>query len=332
MPAYFESGFLVRQPAWHKLGTVLENSPSIEEGIKLAGLDWTVELKDLVTVDKAQAILTNNITQQNALAEITPNVQHKAVVRSTDGSILGVVGPRYTPLQNLQAFNWFSDYIDSGLCSLETAGSLKKGKAVWILASIQRPNEMVVEGDEIKKYFLISNSHDGSQAVRIGSTNIRVVCQNTLSAALHSRQSSLIRIRHSASVKHNLDSMKQIIDEVDMSFKATAEQYRFLAGRQINSADLRKYVKILLKVDNLPDEEISTRTSNMLDLIIGNMDNPAQQIPGITGTYYSAYQSFNEYLCHTSGRNDDNRLYNIWFGNNVVKNNAALDLAINMAS
>lgn len=328
----FESGMFVKEAAWHKLGTVVDTAPSIEEGIKLAGLDWSAELQEIVTVAQAQKAITYASNgYKDETIELKPNINHKAVVRSTDGNVLGVVGPRYHVLNNVDAFTWFEDYIDAGLCKLETAGSLKGGRVVWVLASIARPNESVVDGDEIKKFFLLSNSHDGKQAVRIGQTNIRVVCNNTLSFAHSSRQSSLIRITHSAQMQQNLENMKQIIDEVDMSFKATAEQYQFLAGRSINTDDLRKYVKTLLKIDNVIDEEISTRSKNIMEEIMGNMDRPEQQIPGVSGTWYAAYNSYNAYLCHRSGRNEENRLHNIWFGTGTAKNNAGLDLAVTMA-
>ena len=57
---------------------------------------------------------------------------------------LGVVGPRYVPLQNKDAFEWFQPFVDAGECSLHTGGSLSGGQKVWALAQLNRdPSEIV---------------------------------------------------------------------------------------------------------------------------------------------------------------------------------------------
>jgi phage/plasmid-like protein (TIGR03299 family) len=97
------------------------------------------------------------------------------------------------PLQNDQAFQFFDPFVSSGLVTLETAGSLREGKRVWILARIAENSDVGIVGDDIvRKYLLLSNSHDGTTAVRVGFTPIRVVCANTLAMAVRNGQSQLI--------------------------------------------------------------------------------------------------------------------------------------------
>ena len=115
MPANVESMFYTGAEPWHGLGEKLEDAPTISEAIEKSGLDWEVGVKDLVTKDGY-------------------DVPAKATYRKSDNAILGVVGPRYVPLQNKDAFEWFQPFVDAGECSLHTGGSLSGGQksGLWL--------------------------------------------------------------------------------------------------------------------------------------------------------------------------------------------------------
>jgi len=309
-----EQMMFVGATPWHGLGNKLDEAPTISEAIAAAGLDWEVGLKDLVTTDGQP-------------------VPARATYRKTDDSILGVVGPRYTPLQNDAAFNWFQPFLDAGECNLHTAGSLHNGQKVWVLAQLNRDNSEIVKGDEVGKFILLSNSHDGTTAIRVGYTPIRVVCANTMAVA-HSKGSGskLIRIRHTASSKVNLENVRDIMDNINAEFDATAEQYRFLASKNFNQADVRRYVKVMLNIEGTPDEQIKTRTRNIMDDILATIEGPKQSMPGVKGTYWAAYNGFNEFLNYTKGRTADNRIDSLWFGLNANDNAKALQTAVQFAS
>ena len=149
---------------WHQLGTPLttEDLYDWKRACVKAGLDWEVELTPLVTAD----------TQAK--------VQHKAVRRNTDGRILGVVGPKYHALQNRAAFQWFQPFLEAKEAALHTAGSLQEGSRIWVLAKLNRDPLVIAPGDEVEKFVLLSHGHDGSLAVRVGFTPIRVVCATRL--------------------------------------------------------------------------------------------------------------------------------------------------------
>lgn len=308
-----ENMFAVGQTPWHGLGEVLQEAPTIGEAIELSGLNWEVGLKDLQTVDGIP-------------------VPNRATYRKTDGSILGVVGPRYVPLQNRDAFDWFQPFLDAGECDLHTAGSLCEGQKVWVLAKLNRDNSEIVSGDEVSKFILLSNSHDGTTAIRVGYTPIRVVCANTMAAAHSSGASKLIRVKHTRSSSVNLENIRDIMDNVNAAFEATAEQFRFLASKQLCKGDLEKYVKILVGVENKPEEDIKTRTRNILENIMERFYSPKQQMPGVAGTWWGAYNAYNEYLNYEKGRNPNNRLDALWFGTGVAENSKALETATTFAN
>ena len=313
MPAAVENMMFVGETPWHGLGNKVDDGINVNDAIVAAGLDWEVGLKDLQTVDG------------------TP-VSHRATYRKSDGSILGVVGPRYTPLQNKDAFDWFQPFLDANECSIHTAGSLHYGQKVWVLAQLNRDNSEIVSGDEVCKFILLSNSHDGTTAIRVGYTPIRVVCVNTLAFAHNNTNSKLIRIRHTRSSQKNLESVRDIMDNINAEFEATAEQYRFLAGKNFNQADINKYVKVVLGIDKTPDEDIKTRTRNIMDEIMSRIEGPKQSATNVRGTWWAAYNGFNEYLNYAKGRTTDNRLDSLWFGVNANDNVKALNTALEFAN
>ena len=313
MPANVESMFYTGATPWHGLGEKLESAPTISEAIEASGLDWEVGTKDLVTKDFQE-------------------VPAKATYRKSDNAILGVVGPRYVPLQNREAFDWFQPFIDNGECSLHTGGSLSDGQKVWVLAQLNRDPSEIVPGDEVQKFILLSNSHDGTTSIRVGYTPIRVVCVNTLAAAHQKGVSQMLRIRHTASSKVNLDNVHDIMDNINMQFEATAEQFRFLASKNFNQHDVRKYVKVLLGCDKTHDDDLKTRTRNTIRKVMTTIEGPKQDMPGVRGTWWAAYNGFNEYLNYEKGRSNNNRMESLWFGQAGASNMQALNLATEMAS
>ena len=314
MPAAVEQMMFVGATPWHGLGNKVDADIGVEDAIVAAGLDWEVGLKDLQTVDGVP-------------------VNHRATYRKTDGSILGVVGPRYTPLQNKDSFDWFQPFLDAGECSIHTAGSLHSGQKVWVLAQLNRDNSEIVSGDDVSKFILLSNSHDGTTAIRVGYTPIRVVCVNTLAMA-HSKGSGsqLIRIRHTRSSKNNLEQVRDIMDNINAQFEATAEQFRFLVSKNFNQADIRRYVKTMLGIEGTVDGDIKTRTRNIMDEILALVEGPKQSATNVRGTWWAAYNGYNEYLNYNKGRTEDNRLDSLWFGANANDNIKALEKAMEFAN
>ncbi len=299
---------------WHGLGTPLtdEDIYNWPAACEKAGLSWDVELTALVAKD------TN------------APVAHRGVRCSTDGRILGVVGPRYCPLQNKDAFGWFQPFLDAKEAALNTAGSLRNGSRVWVLAKLNRDPIEVAPGDTVEKFLLLSHGHDGSLAVRVGFTPIRVVCSNTLALAHGSDASKLIRLRHSKSLHENLANIRQIVDAANAEFTATAEQYRLLARKDINQADLRKYVRRVLGVND--SEPVATRTANQIEEIVRLCEvGKGNDLASVRGTYWTAYNGVSEWLGYARGRSQASRIDSLWFGESAALNRIALQVALDLA-
>ena len=323
MAHHFQSGLFFGQNAWHGLGVTLEDNSAvrynIDDAIRIAGLDWSVETAPLHIAAQAAdgAMSYNNVT-----------TGHKAIVRSDTRQVLGVVGARYNLLQNRDQFNWFKPFLDTQECQLETCGALKGGSIVWVLAKINRNDAEVGNGDMVKKYLLLTSSYDGSKATVAGFCPIRVVCWNTLSAGLADAKSTLLKVRHTAKQHVALETIRETINLVDQTFEATAAQYRKLAACNVDADDLRKYVKLVLEVP-ADDSEISAQTSKRIDRIIalctGGEGNDGK-------TAWSAYNGVTHYITHEYGKTPDSRLRANWYGAGKAMGQRAFELALQLAS
>lgn len=232
-------------------------------------------------------------------------------------------------MQNEDAFKWFQPFLDAKEAALHTAGSLQEGSRVWVLAKMNRDPLVIAADDVVEKFILLSHGHDGSLAVRVGFTPIRVVCANTLALSHRADASKLIRVKHSASLHENLANIREVMNVANSEFEATAEQYRLLARKSINQIDLRRYVKKILKVEG---DKISTRTMNMMQEIIGRCESgKGNSLASIKNTYWSSFNGVTEWLSYQRGNNPQNRLNSLWFGDSANMNKHALETALAMA-
>ena len=126
---------------WHGLGVKVIDDLSPEQMMEKAGVNWSVEKQDLVT-SGGSTVKTK-----------------QALVRSSDGLVLDVVGKGWNPVQNADAFNFFEEYVRAGDMQMHTAGSLNDGKMVWALAKTNESFELF-NGDVTENYFLFSNPHE----------------------------------------------------------------------------------------------------------------------------------------------------------------------------
>lgn len=312
-PHEVESLFYMGSTPWHGLGTKVTEALTFEEAIRKAGLDWDVIKEPIYTEDKVQV----------------PRFQ--AIRRTDNKLILGVVGNRYEPLQNLQAFKFFDKFISTKECTFESAGSLRQGKRIFVLAKLNRAPMFITKTDSVDKFLLLSNSHDGTQAIRVGFTSVRVVCANTLAAAHESNASKLLRVYHTKDAQITLDGIQEVINTANESFEANGHQYRSLVTKAMSQEDLEKYIRIVFynteRVAETPRAEahVQTLINKIKDLHINGLGS---QLDGSQNTMWGAYNSINEYLNYQAGRSKDTRLDSLWFGQHKTLNERALNVAI----
>jgi len=262
----FESGFVVREQAWHGLATVLEDNPSIDAALEAAGLNWKVEARPLTTTvpDHDQLALddTNEIVVPTREIEIPT---HRAVVRLSDGKPLGIVSKDYKVFQNAEALAVFADLVKDGTLVIETAGSLQGGRKVWILCRYAA-NIEVVDGDWVAPYVLIAIGHDGKLSIYLTNTPIRVVCWNTLQAAggvddagADFSKESGFRITHLGDVQTKVEAARDQIIALNTQLAVSIEQYRELARKPIGELQVREISRHIFDADIVKARDLLAR-------------------------------------------------------------------------
>lgn len=308
---------------WHKEGNAVDGLSTSAEAIGKAGLDWRAELKPLQTEGGIEV------------------PQSKAVVRSTDNKVLGVVGNRYRPLQNKEAFGFFDEIVGAEQAIYETAGSLNGGKKVWLLAKM--PDFIQVGGgdDVIEKYVLLSNSHDGSSPVHVLTTPVRVVCSNTLNLALSRKNSRRMSVRHTESMNERMKEAEKILGLVNNIYSQVDSIFNEMANKQLNTKQMENYFvdvfgrdeegKPTTTTENLiwhnPDVEGSGIISKLID------EGAGSDIKGVRGSVWGAYNVMTEFFDHHKGYSKNTeQLDAIWYGSGATKKEKAYKEAVKLLS
>ena len=229
MAANVETMFYVgeRNKPWHGLGTSVEMAPTSKDALRLAGLDWDVVQKPIFTLEGEEI------------------KGYRCNIRSTDKQVLGVVSDRYKVVQNREAFAFTDTLLGEGV-RYETAGSLQEGKKVWLLARL--PREYIISGERISPYLVFSTSHDGSGAVKVAITPVRVVCNNTLNLALETASRSF-SMMHTQSVQSKIEEAHDTLFRAENYMDKLGVEFERLRDKMISDTELNDYITELLPVE-----------------------------------------------------------------------------------
>lgn len=299
---------------WHGLGTKLDNVATAEEAIKAASLDWKVTKEPIYLKDGR---------------EIGDKF---ATVREDTKDILGIVGHVYRPLQNKEAFSFFDAVVGSKDAIYHTAGALGVGERIWILAKL--PGEIQVIGEDVtEKYLLLTNTHDGSGAINMMFTPIRVVCQNTLNVAMRDnvRKQS---VRHTGTMGLRVADVAEGLGIIHQRFEAFGEAARALTKVQVNIQGWEHYAKNVGLIPNEP--EMSTRAKNILEEVSSLFEyGKGNNLPGVKGTAWAAFNAVTEYVDHVrTAKGSDSKLESransLLFGSGAALKQKAWDKALQL--
>lgn len=303
---------------WHRLGVNVAEAQTSDQAIELAGLNWEVEQWPLSA--------TNGEETRVACTEQVANV------RTDTHAVLGVVGKSYRVFQNRQAFDFMDALVGERLAMFETAGSLKGGRQVWMLAKI--PAELrVSETDLITPYALLSNSHDGSRALRIIPTAVRVVCQNTLTLALGRGASEGVVVRHCESLTERVAEARRALSIVTERLKGHEAEAQQLHGRQVSVIEVNEYFRKVVGTTELRE----AGKQELYDRLWRNLSHATNTVDGMQETAWGAYNAVSFYADHqtrsvgNAATRDERRLSSIWFGSSSRLKQHAYDFALQLA-
>ncbi len=319
--AYAETGGV----PWHGLGNPVSNRMSPAQMQIKAGCDWTVSKEPLFC----------KVDGPGAYTEIKDRY---GLVRNSDNSVLSIVGGKYKPVQNDEVFDFFKKYCNAGHMQMETAGALWGGRYVWALARIGKDFSIGRE-DEVRGYLLLASPHVCGKALMALFTPIRVVCWNTLTAALGSARYAF---RMSHSVYFNDDAKKSaelalgIATEQMTEFKQSAI---LLSKKKISEVQAKNYFCEVLefnpkeatkkkkKGEEVKPPRLLPKFQEALNLA------PGQQLPGAEGTLWGALNAVTYVVDHQMGMKDrGTALKTAWFGHTAELKRRALKVAIDRAT
>jgi len=254
---------------------------SAEEAITKYGLDWQVSLAPV-------------LASSDPLGVLAPVPRARAVVRMDTKQPLSVVGNRFQPIQNREAFGFFDTLVGHRKATYETAGSCDGGRRVWIQAKL--PGDMwITKQDNVEKYLLLTMLHGGG-SLWVMTTPRRVWCQNMLHHVLEEGKSSAIRIRHVGDIGEKVREAERLLGLSAASFDVFMDQARSFAGRMIKKEALGAYFETLVPnpKDGDPSRAIATREAFMRLFESGK----GNDLPTVRGTLWAALNGVIEYVDH----------------------------------
>ena len=299
---------------WHGLGTEVSNDLTPIQMMQKAGVDWEVEQQKIVT---------------ESGIEINDKV---ALVRTSDNTLLDVTGKDWKPVQNEEAFTFFSEFVAAGDMEMHTAGSLKEGRNVWALAKVKESFDVFGE-DRVDSYLLFSNPHQYGKAVDVRFTPIRVVCHNTLTFSLQNASKNSVKVGHRTAF--DADTVKETLGLASEKFAKYKEMAQFLGSRKITAESLIQYYNEVFPTTSRKEEKTPVVVYDDLSKAAKMCYDALEVQPGAefaAGTWWQAFNSVTYYTDHLQGRNSENRLHNQWFGYNQAKKVTAAEKAVQYAT
>jgi len=311
---------------WHGLGRALTAGASIEEWTRQAGLEYSV-------LESAVEYQTPAVTGH----QVWP--ARKVLHRSDTGAPLAVVSKDYHVVQPAQVMDFFARLVDVGGFQLETAGALSDGKRVWALAQVGEAAP-VLDGDLVKPYLLLGTSYDGTMATIAKFTAIRVVCNNTITAAVGGTAygrgvkgeaetskgylKSAVRVLHSE--RFDAEEVRLQLGIVTSEFERFMVQSRQLAGEPMTAEQADEFVQALLQPYHQGKSDIRESKAFKRTLELFNGAAIGADIPGVTGNRWAMLNAVTQLVDHERGRSDNTRLESAWFGTGAAIKNRALEL------
>jgi phage/plasmid-like protein (TIGR03299 family) len=272
-----------RVPAWHMLGTVFQDDVvTTMEMLRLAHMDnWNVRLEDVTLPGRS-------------------DIDYYATVRDNpaDGlpDVLGIVKDKYRTFQNEELFS-FGDALLSGGGRWETAGSIKGGRVVF--GSLALDHDVVIDptgvADRIRSYLLMSSSHDGSLSIQGSITPTRVVCQNTLTAALKDAVQTY-KFRHTSSAEGRVKDAQIALGLVPKFMKAFAVEATDLFQTKVTDDQFYDIIKAAYP---MPDEDVKgsmKKWESKADNLFAIYNGETGTDNGVRGTAWGAYNALTERL------------------------------------
>lgn len=297
---------------WHGLGTALPLDQPLETWRIAAGLDFEYRLASV-----------------NYLEPALPFPNRFVVYRSDTLEPLSVVSNNYHTVQPSQILEFFRDLTEEYGFTLETAGSLKGGTVIWALAKTGRTFDL--GHDEVKQYTLLMTSCDTTLATRATLTSIRVVCNNTLTAALRQEAANLIVTSHAS--QFDADAVKANLGLVENTWDEFADAANQMALRPLKDVDAKEAILAIFGDPDKPvlEQPNQRAMAQVLELYQGG--GQGAYLPSSRNTVWGLLNAVTEYQDHHAiERKPGARLASAWMGAGATIKRKAFDRCLKLAA
>lgn len=296
---------------WHGLGAKMSDEATMQEWAQAAGLGYTVERE---TVQYMQG------------GELRAYDDRHVLFRNDTGKPLSVVSKDYKIVQPAEVMDFFEKLTEIGGFMMETAGALSDGKRIWALAKVSE-GAPIFGSDLVKPYVLLSTSYDATMATVGKLTAIRVVCNNTLTAAVNGSKTE-IRMPHTE--KFNADEMRLQLGIFENSFDKWLIQTRKLAEREIDLDQAGKLTAELIAPTlraAAPGVVVDVKEAKGYKRIMELFDGAAVGSDMAGHTMWGFVNAVTQWVDHERGRTGASRLNAAWFGDGDRLKSKAYELA-----
>jgi len=316
--ALFEQGFFVRKPAWHRLGTVLDDYPGREEAMRLAGHDFTIETESVYVPVPGYVPRFNQETEQEEVPDrqyLRRAVKFKALMKAqmrapedcdaTNGTIINITNETYVEVQNQTCWDIAEAIIGaSSQARYETGVTLDSGRKCAITFWLDTPTQIKGDDSPIYPYGFVNWAHDGTGSVKAGATNIRIVCANTLNAAEMQADASgrIFVFRHTKNIHDRIEDAKLVLQGIQAGHQEFIELGEEAAKIKVTRDQRELFIQQFIPIP--PGSVISDR-------VVANIDDARTKLRNLFDgptipdahklTGYGLMQAGVEYLDHLRG-------------------------------
>lgn len=269
---------------WHGLGRRLGNRVTAQDIIREAELDWMVVERDVFASAPDRTDLTG------------PVEGYKALVRETDGSVLSIVSGKYGIVQNAQLGDLAEAMAGEGVKAFEVGGSLRDGKHVFLVGVT---DEAEIAGDVVKSYLTLCTSHDSSLAVTAFFSPVRVVCNNTLQAALAGNEGGhRITVKHTSKASDRVAIAANVCKAARSYFGTFTETALRLVEQRLSTATFGDIARSLFPAyTNAAGERVVPENGDKVVRLYQNLaTSPVDR--HLVGTAWGGYQAVTALLDH----------------------------------
>ena len=276
---------------WHGLGQSLPEAVSAEDAVRTIKADFPVETVPVYAKDGDRFIELP--TSRATVGRIHGYPGGPGANPGMD-PVYGVVSDRYRVIQNMDAAEAYRGI--TGL-RIHTGGLLGEGETLWLMGEVDPARALFLAGDETKKYVVLANRHDGTGAARMFFTPVRVVCQNTLSAALSGASvADGIKIRHRGNIKDKIAEASETLGFAVKFFQRMERDANRLAAFRPTSPQRTAFLDAVAPLDPPdphPRSYAQQSRNRIIDLSIRGKGNARHD-----GSAWALYNGLTDWADH----------------------------------